>query len=179
MKKRLDKKKTEADWRKPPKQATMAPTEDNYARSLEAAESAEKFQIVSFFLGGDEFAFELTEAVEVLRTRKLTEVPRVPSHIKGILSVRGDMVPVIDLKERLKISSGGVAGRILVITVEDVKAGFLVDKMGGVKEVPVSATEPVAGAEVPVPSEFLKGLMHMDGKYTLLLNASRLIGIQA
>ncbi|MBE7413919.1 MAG: chemotaxis protein CheW [Deltaproteobacteria bacterium] len=86
-----------------PRQATFAPTVENYDESLDhRKKSAEgTINIISFFLGADEYAFEVSEAVEVLRPRQATEVPWTPAYIQGILSVRGEMVPVLDLKMRL------------------------------------------------------------------------------
>lgn len=156
------------------RQETVAPTEDNYAGSLEQNSiEGEKLQIVSFYLNGREYAFEVTDAVEVLRPRQVTEVPRTPEFIKGILSVRGEMVPVIDLKKRLGIppdcSTG--AGRILIAAMEDLKAGFTVDRLAGVKEVPVQSVV----APDKSDSGFLKGVIHGGDAPILLLNISRLV----
>src|SRR3990170_2848270 len=116
------------------RQETAAPTEGNYAESLEhKSGEEEKLHIVSFFLGDVEYALEVTDAVEVLRPREVTEVPRTPEFIKGILSVRGEMVPVMDLKLRLGAGEAGQrSGRILIASVEEIKAGFTVDRLAGV-----------------------------------------------
>lgn len=155
----------------PGRQSTVAPTVDNYSKSLERQVPEErKLQIVSFFLGEREYAFELLDAVEVLRARTLTEVPRTPDFIKGILSVRGEMVPVMDTKMRLSEGRFGVVrfGRVLVASVADLKVGFLVDKMGGVREV-------VAASIEPLDDGFVKGLIKAPGGVILLLDVVRLI----
>jgi purine-binding chemotaxis protein CheW len=157
------------------RQETVAPTEDNYAESLEQnSVEGEKLQIVSFYLNGEEYAFEVTDAVEVLRPRQVTEVPRTPEFIKGILSVRGEMVPVIDLKKRLGIPPDGTsaaAGRILIAAMEDLKAGFTVDRLAGVKEVPVQSVVAPGKSD----SGFVKGVIHGADALILLLNISRLV----
>ena len=152
-------------------QSTVAPTIDNYSKSLERrAPEEKKLQIVSFFLGVREYAFELLDAVEVLRVRTLTEVPRTPDFIKGILSVRGEMVPVMDTK--LRLSEGCFvtvhSGRVLVTSVGDLKVGFLVDRMGAVREVAVASIE-------PVDYGFVKGLIQASGGPIQLLDLGRLI----
>lgn len=152
-------------------QDTVAPTEDNYEESLKkSSQNEEKLSIISFFLGVDEYAFEVTDAVEVLKARQLTEVPRTPEFIKGILSLRGEMIPVIDLKKRLGISlmADKASSRILVAAI-DVKAGFLVDKLSGVKEVSAGAVE---AAE---PQKFVKGVIKVNDSNILLLDISKLI----
>ncbi|MBI5587271.1 MAG: purine-binding chemotaxis protein CheW [Deltaproteobacteria bacterium] len=153
-------------------QETVAPTEGNYAESLERNSlEGEKLHIVSFYLNGDEYAFEVTDAVEVLRSRQVTEVPRTPWFISGILSVRGEMVPVIDLKKRLGLATDGpAAGRILITAADDLKAGFTVDRLAGVKEVPVKSVE----APDEKGSRFLRGVIRAFEAPILLLNISLL-----
>jgi len=159
------------------RQETAAPTEDNYAESLEhRAGEEEKLHIISFFLGDAEYALEVTDAVEVLRPREVTEVPRTPEFIMGILSVRGEMVPVIDLKLRLSVGKAGQgSGRILVASVDEIKAGFAVDRLAGVKEVPASSLALLSGDEEGTDAPFLKGLIRVGDFYIRLLNARRLI----
>lgn len=159
------------------RQGTAAPTEDNYAESLEHKPGEEeKIHIISFFLGNAEYALEVTDAVEVLRPREVTEVPRTPEFIRGILSVRGEMVPVMDLKLRLGIGEAGQrSGRILIAAVEEIKAGFTVDRLAGVKEVPASSLEPLSGGEQEADAPFLKGLIRVGDVTIRLLNARKLI----
>ncbi len=129
-------------------QSSIAPTEENYLQSLEHVKGeVETLRIISFFLNGDEYAFEVGDAVEVLKPRPITEVPRVPDHILGLLSVRGEMVSIMDIKKRLNIGSSGtneLLARILVAGYEDDedRTGFLVDGMGGVKELRAGSVKP-------------------------------------
>ncbi len=140
------------------------------------AQEEERLQIISFFLDGEEYAFEVADAVEVLRPRQMTEVPRTPDFIKGILSVRGEMVFVMDLKRRLNIgeAESGRVCRILITSVEDLKAGFLVDRLSGVKDVPVSSIGPAAHLGDKA-AKFLKGLIAAKDRPIRLLDASKLI----
>lgn len=158
------------------RQATVAPTDENYSESLERGTAEEeRLNIISFFLDGREYAFEVSSAVEVLKLKTLTEVPKTPSFVLGILSVRGEMVPVIDLKGRFGESAqGGKAGRILVASVDDLKAGFIVERLSGVKEVPVSSIDgDLDGFDEPCRG-FLKGLIR-GASVIRLLDAGRLM----
>lgn len=166
-------------------QDTIAPTEDNYAQSLNRRSlDEEKLNIVAFFLDNVEYAFEVSDAVEVLRPRKFTEVPRTPEFIKGILSVRGEMVPVMDLKKRLGMGQfeNEASGRILIASVEDLKAGFMVDKMTGVKDVPANCLETLESGQCGIPAGFLKGVIRVidKGKKDIfLLNTAKLMDFTA
>lgn len=159
------------------RQLTVAPTEENYLASLEyRGPDEESLNIISFFAGPRECAFEVSDAVEVLRPRQITEVPRTPAYIRGILPVRGEMVTVIDLRTRFGMGSIEVRpqSRILVVTVDDVKAGFLVDRLVGVKSVKGPYAE---GADpgLGVPVRFLKGHVSSSGVSVPILSAAALI----
>lgn len=161
-------------------QATVAPTVENYDESLEHRKKSEgTVNIISFFLGVDEYAFEVSEAVEVLRPRQTTEVPWTPEYIKGILSVRGEMVPVLDLKMRLGLGNvnGRPSARILVVGAEDLKAGLLVDRLAGVREVPASFLEPPGESEPQ--AAFMKAVIRDGERVIRLLDAGVLIAAES
>lgn len=159
------------------RQKTAAPTVENYMASLEhGGPDEETVSVITFFAGGRECAFEVSDALEVLRLRPITEVPRTPGYILGILSVRGEMITVIDLRMRVGMtaSEGAPSSRILIVTVDDIKAGFLVDRLGGVKALAASAIEAPA-ADSAVPGRFLKGVIATEAGGVLLLDAATLI----
>ncbi len=154
----------------------MAPAEENYLKSLEyITMDDEMLRVVSFFLDGDEYAFEVAGAVEVIKPREVTEVPQVPEFIKGILSVRGEMVPIMNLKARLGMNSpenNYMMKRILIAGVEERKAGFMVDGMGAIKE--------FRPAQLKRPKQkdgFLMGTVKSKGETIRILNIGRLLEI--
>lgn len=162
-------------------QTTVAPTEEDYVASLvHRTLEGQRLLVVSFFLDAEEFALEVTEAVEVLKPRALTTVPRTPEFVKGILSVRGEMVPVVDLKRRLTVGSfdDSAPGRVLVAAMDDVKAGFIVDRMAGVEEIPRKAISPPDGAGERFPRGMLKGIINMAGREIKLLNTDNLLDFE-
>lgn len=137
----------------------------------------EKLVIISFVLGDAEYAFIVTEAVEVLKPRRITWVPRMPEFLIGIFSLRGEMVPIFDLKKRLilAMSRAGAHERILITVVDDVKAGFVVDRLCGIEEVPAKALETLDIGGSVAAVEFFKGIIRVNGREIRLLNTSRLI----
>jgi len=156
-----------------------APAEDNVGVLEYRSLNRERIHIVSFHLLRDEYAFEVSDAVEVLKHGGLTSVPRTPSFIMGILSVRGEMVPIFDLKMRLGIgSSKDNLGRILVTSFDDLKVGFIVDRLSGVREVALSSIVPPNGTEDgSTMSLFVKGSVSANGRNVRILNLGRLIDI--
>lgn len=160
-----------------------APAGENHRGDMEAphGEAQESMvQVVSFFLSGQEYAFDVADAVEVLKPKEITKVPRTPGFIKGILSVRGEMVAVFDLRERLGILTDDAAAhkrsaRILIAGAEETKTGFVVDRMGGVRDYPALSfeknTQPDGG--------FLKGVIRLGGRVINILDIASLTDIKS
>jgi len=157
--------------------SSTVPTMENYARSLAHAASGEEMTlIVTFFLEGDEYAFDVTDAFEVLKPGRLTRVPNTPVFIKGIISVRGEMVPVLDIKRRLGLASSSTDyahSRVMIAGTEDHKAGFLVDGVGGVKEFKARLFRP-SGKD----GGFLKATLRTDSSFIKVLDIERLLDME-
>jgi purine-binding chemotaxis protein CheW len=121
-----------------------------------APEAVALDEFLIFRLGGEEFGVEIGRVVEVMRTPPVTEVPRAPPDILGVISVRGDVVTVFDPRARLGLG-GGVAvpaRRVVVVDDGEGACGLLVDLVAGVVRLPQGALEPcpqaigVAGGDV-------------------------------
>jgi purine-binding chemotaxis protein CheW len=134
---------------------------------------------MTFFVDGRECSFEVSNAVEVLKPRPVTAVPHTPDFLLGILSVRGEMLPVIDLRSRLGAPEADdlPLARMLVVSVEDLKAGFIVDRMTGVEEIEKRAVRPPDKdkPEAGFPVEFIRGEIEQKGRHITLLNLKSLL----
>lgn len=104
------------------------------AASGTGTKSAEKtFQVLEFLLGKEHFAIDLFDVREVVEYTPITKLPNTPSHMKGIIDLRGEITTIIDLKDRLHIPASGKeaadAGRFIVLDekLTGVKTGILVD----------------------------------------------------
>ena len=132
-------------------------------------------RLVSFFLDGDEYAFEISGAFEVIKPREVTEVPQIPDFIRGILSVRGEMLPIMDLKARLGMGSPEddyMTKRILIAGGEGCKAGFMVDGIGAIKEFKAKSLKRLRRTE-----GFLTGTVSFKGDAISILDIDRLLAI--
>ncbi len=154
------------------KQATIASAGK---RQGGKATGGDTLRLVSFFLNGDEYAFEISGAFEVIKPREVTEVPQVPDFIRGILSVRGEMLPVMDLKARLGIASPEddyISKRILIAGGEECKAGFMVDGIGAIKEFKAKSLKRLKRKQ-----GFLTGTVTSKGDAISLLDIDKLLDI--
>jgi purine-binding chemotaxis protein CheW len=121
-----------------------------------AREAVALDEFLIFRLGGEEFGVEIGRVLEVMRTPPVTEVPRAPPDILGVISVRGDVVTVVDPRSRLGLpgSGSGPARRVVVVDDGAGACGLLVDQVAGVVRLPQGALEPcpqaigVGGGEV-------------------------------
>lgn len=109
-----------------------------------AREAVALDEFLIFRLGGEEFGVEIGRVLEVMRTPPVTEVPRAPPDILGVISVRGDVVTVVDPRSRLGLSAGasGPAPRVVVVDDGAGACGLLVDQVAGVVRLPQGALEP-------------------------------------
>jgi purine-binding chemotaxis protein CheW len=107
-------------------------------------------QLLTFVLDGSPYAVPVERVREIVRIRPITPVPRVPEDVCGVISLRGEILEVIDLRLRLRLRAAppGRASRIIVVHVADgCVAGLLVDGVAEVLAIPADALRPAASAE--------------------------------
>src|SRR5271169_6917129 len=86
-------------------------------------------QFISFSIGEEEYGLELLRVKEVIRIREITWLPKAPSFVKGIINLRGDVIPIIDLRDRfgLEPQTHTAATRVIVVEVDGRLMGMVVD----------------------------------------------------
>ncbi len=158
--------------------ALRAPTESDYIDSLEhSAKPVDKLDIVSFELDGSVYASEIGYVEEVVKPREITGLPHLPAFVKGIISLRGEMVMGLDLKMRLGLSeTGGPFGRMLIVESGGFKAALTVDRMTGIREVPASLKSVRKSSGIkPETLRFIKGLAVDGGLEIKVLDMVKLL----
>jgi purine-binding chemotaxis protein CheW len=118
-------------------------------------------EYITFLLGGEEYAVAIERVREVLRCPPLTEVPRAPSHVRGVVSVRGEVVAVVEPRRRLGLPEGDRPvgnSRLLVVDVGDGPVGLLVDSVSNVVRLRPGSIEPCPHGIAGASQEFLAGI---------------------
>ncbi|MCL1893113.1 MAG: chemotaxis protein CheW [Holophagaceae bacterium] len=112
--------------------------------NLESSSSSEEISIIAFQLGHEVFGLELQEVREIIMVGMITPVPRAPSFIQGVLNLRGEIIPVIDLRSRfgLEYQEPTDLSRIIVTPIGDVFTGLIVDAVTEVKNIDKKLLEP-------------------------------------
>lgn len=135
-----------------------------------------EIEMLSFRLSGEEYAVVVAEVREVLKIRELTRVPNAPDYILGVTSLRGTMLPVIDLCTRLglKPAERNEKARIIVISTDDEDVGLIVDRVNSVIRVLPEAIKP-APEHVEQGSDFLRGIVRQGDKLYILLDLHKTV----
>lgn len=140
-------------------------------RSEELALSEQDRQWLTFFLQGEEYAMDIETVNEIIKPREITDIPRVPDFILGILSLRGIVVPVYDLARRLNLGAVevGPQSRIIVCHHGDGLIGLLVDSIAQVVRLNERKIEAPPAMLSGLDREFIAGIGRFQGRMLILL----------
>jgi len=128
-------------------------------------------QWLTFFLGGEEYAMDIASVSEIIKPREITDIPRVPGFILGIISLRGIVVPVYDLALRLNLGTVDInqQSRIIVCQHEEGLVGLLVDSIAQVVRLNERKIEPPPAMLSGLDREFVSGIGRFQGRMLILL----------
>jgi purine-binding chemotaxis protein CheW len=150
-----------------------------------AQQEQQQQQYLTFMLGGDIFAIGILAIKEIIEYGQLTEVPRMPPSIRGVINLRGAVVPVIDLGARFGKRSTEIGKRTCIVIIEmegseegDTQViGVMVDAVNEVLDIPLSEIEPAPNFGAKIRADFIQGMGKVDGKFVILLNANRVLSV--
>ena len=135
----------------------------------------EMLQLVSFKIGGEEFAVDIMQVQEIIRMQNITSVPNAPDFVEGVINLRGRVIPIIDLRKRfgMEEKEHDKATRIIVVKVEDITVGLVVDEVSEVLRIPKDTVEPPPPIVAGVESEYIKGVGKLQDRLLILLDLSK------
>ncbi|OEU75352.1 MAG: hypothetical protein BA864_15640 [Desulfuromonadales bacterium C00003093] len=150
-------------------------SEEDYIQGLSGTDSRadiETSQWLTFLLNDEEYALSLDVVMELIKPRTYTELPDVPDYLRGILSLRGEVVPVIDLRLRLNLGEGEETGlqRIIVCEGAEQSIGLLVDRITQVVRFAQADVEPAPLILRESEKAFVSGVGRYQGRMLILLN---------
>jgi purine-binding chemotaxis protein CheW len=148
-----------------------APVQDQRA----VAEATE--HLATFFLDREEYGVDVRQVQEIRRMTEITGVPRAPEFIRGVINLRGRILPVLDLKRKLGLGEvePGRATRIVVVRVKERLLGLLVDGASQVLKVAVSRIEPPPEEVVERGGDYIRGVAKLDDRLIILVDLERLL----
>lgn len=138
---------------------------------------ATEFQFVVFKLGNEEYAVPITQVKEINRLSTTTKVPKSPTFVEGIINLRGQIIPIIDMKKRFDLPQSEYTGeaRIIVIQVNSSTFGIEVDSVSEVLRVSSSDIEPAPQIACGIDSTYITGVAKVADRLLILLDLDRLL----
>ena len=155
--------------------------QDAVAEADKAA--SDQKQYLTFLLGGEMFAIGILGIKEIIEYGGLTEVPMMPECIRGVINLRGSVVPVLDLSSRFGKSAAGVTKRTCIVIVEIESEGerqdmgVMVDAVNAVLEIPLSEIEPGPAFGAKIRTDFIEGMGKVNGKFVIILNVNAVLSV--
>ena len=137
----------------------------------------ELLQLVTFSIGVEEFGVDILKVQEIIRTMEITKVPRAQDFVVGVINLRGKVIPIIDLRRRFGLDSKGhdKHTRIIVIEINNMIVGFVVDSVSEVLRVPAGTVEPPPPVVAGVESEYISGVGKLQDRLLILLDLDKLL----
>jgi purine-binding chemotaxis protein CheW len=143
----------------------------------------EQQQYLTFLLSGEIFAIGILNIKEIIEYGNLTTVPMMPEFVRGVINLRGAVVPVIDLSVRFGRASSDVTRRTCIVIIEvetegeKQDIGVTVDTVNEVLEIPPSEIEPPPAFGAKIRADFISGMGKVNGKFVIILNADKVLSV--
>jgi len=145
-------------------------------KAVEATE-----HLATFILSGEEYGIDVRLVQEIIRVSEITQVPRAPAFIKGVINLRGRIIPVIDLKRKLglgEVSEAARQSRIVVVKVRDRLVGLLVDGASQVLKVPVASVEAAPEEVVEIDANYIRGVAKLENRLIILMDLAKVLALE-
>lgn len=132
---------------------------------------------LTFFLAGQEYGVEILKVREIIGMVQITPVPRTPEFVRGVINLRGKVIPVIDLRSKFDMEQAELTGEtcVIVVDVNRIEIGVVVDKVSEVMAIAGEEIEDTPSFGVEVSTDFILGIGKRGGKVTILLDISRVL----
>jgi purine-binding chemotaxis protein CheW len=143
-------------------------------------DTTEYVEFLYFKVASEKYAITIMEIKEIIKPREVTEVPRVPDFVPGVLSLRGVIIPVFDMVKRLGLPASGKASgkeRIIVVRKGDDLCGVLVDEVVQVVKIAAASIEPPPAVLDGIDREFVNGIGRNDSQMLILLNMEKILDV--
>lgn len=141
--------------------------------------SSEEYQVVAFKLGKEEYAVDVLNVQEIERLLNITRVPRTQNYIEGVINLRGNIVPVVNLHKKFSLESHGEQDdkRIIVFQFDDMQVGIIVDEVSEVLRLNVNDIEETAKVYSTLSAEHIKGIAKINDRLLILLDLLKILEV--
>lgn len=145
---------------------------------FEDEEDTLKDMYLTFHLAGEDYGLAIAYVIEIIGIQKITEVPDMPVFVKGVINLRGKVIPVIDVRCRFSLPPKEYDARtcIIVVNFNETVVGLVVDQVSEVISIPEAVVEPPPRISTTETSNFIAGLgKSEEGGVKILLDVTKLL----
>lgn len=137
----------------------------------------EYLKVIVFQLADKEYAIPVSNVQGIEKLMHITRVPKTQKYVKGVINLRGVVTPIIDLRERfnIPISVNEESTRIIIITLDEMEVGFVVDSANDVIDIPVNSIEQQPEIVGSNEEEFISGVAKLDRRLLILLHLDKVL----
>lgn len=140
-------------------------------------------QYLTFILGSEVFAINILNIKEIIEYGNLTEVPKMPGFIRGVINLRGSVVPVIDMAARFDKPSAAITRKTCIVIIEVAHAastqvvGVMVDAVNEVIDIEPTEIEPPPSFGANIRADFIEGMGKVGGRFVIILNVNKVLSV--
>lgn len=136
-------------------------------------------QYVVFALGKEEYGIDIQKVTTIEKMLSIARVPKTANYIKGVINLRGEVIPIMDLRTRFKMPylEETEDTRIIIFKIDDIAVGMIVDAVAEVVNLPENQIEDINSFSDDMTMDYLNGVGKIDGRIVTLLNLEKLIKI--
>lgn len=145
------------------------------------AELESQFQLVTFHLGEELYGVNIMDVKEIVKLQNVRYIPNAPYYVEGIINLRGEIIPIIDLHKRFKIQSSvtetaddSIDGGFIILKIEGSQIGIIIDKVERVVSVKAEDVKEPPQMLSGIGSEYIEGVIREDHGYLIMLNIRKL-----
>jgi purine-binding chemotaxis protein CheW len=143
----------------------------------EEEEDTQDGKFLTFSLGSEEYGIEIRYVTEIIGIQNITDLPDMPTFVKGVINLRGKVIPVIDVRLRFNLPAKEYNERtcIIVVRIDNIAVGLIVDSVSEVLDIAEDDIEPAPKVKKSQDSRFIQGLGKVEGQVKILLDVQSLL----
>jgi purine-binding chemotaxis protein CheW len=144
---------------------------------LEAQEDTQEGKYLTFSMGKEEYGIEIRNVTEIIGIQNITDLPDMPNYVKGVINLRGKVIPVMDVRLRFGLVERAYDERtcIIVVNIRNAAVGLIVDSVSEVVDIAAEQIEPPPLVRAGQSSRYVSGLGHVENTVKILLSISDLL----
>jgi purine-binding chemotaxis protein CheW len=150
---------------------------ENMNLHQEGSDLSSSVQLVSFRVGNEQYGIHIRQVQEIIRMPEITQLPQTDDFIKGIINLRGNIIPIIDMRTRFNMEENEYSEltRVIVLSLDEKFIGIVVDSVSKVLELPDGAIEDAPDIINGLSKEYIEGVGKIDENMIIILKAEKVL----